>query len=288
MQAARQLAGDLCALGADLAVVDSYFVTGAFLGELKKYMKTACFYAAEEKVPADCLINYNVNYNSGFYREHYNGGSTKLLLGSRYIPLRQEFSEKCNYKGAKQARAVLALTGGSDGQDFIRRFIRCIPQINGFQEMEFTCVIGSYSPYYEAALQECRFMGLNQVHILKHTPAVAELMKKQDLIISAGGTTVYELCALGIPTVLYSVAPNQVMEAAYLQQKGILPYAGDCAKKGFWENLVWQINRMAGDLSLRRKVSRRMSGLADGKGADRIASELLSLAGKEGRYDERI
>ena len=52
-------------------------------------------------------------------------------------------------------------------------------------------------------------------------------MKKVDVAISAGGTTLYELCACGTPTISYSFADNQLNNVKQFDEDGIIPYAGD-------------------------------------------------------------
>ena len=58
-------------------------------------------------------------------------------------------------------------------------------------------------------------------------------MQEADLAISAGGTTLYELCAVGTPTICYSMADNQLDNVRQFEKDGLMYYAGDARQDGF-------------------------------------------------------
>lgn len=53
-------------------------------------------------------------------------------------------------------------------------------------------------------------------------------MQKCDIAISAAGSTLYELCATGIPAITYTLADNQLIAAEQFDKQGIMLSAGDC------------------------------------------------------------
>ncbi|MCR5796546.1 MAG: hypothetical protein K6G63_01315 [Eubacterium sp.] len=44
-------------------------------------------------------------------------------------------------------------------------------------------------------------------------------MQKCDIAISAAGSTLYELCACGVPTITYTTADNQIKAEKFLAKK---------------------------------------------------------------------
>ena len=78
--------------GCDRLLVDSYQVTEAYFESLGKQYPVIylddCF---EGVYPVDLLINYNAFHSRFPYQESY-GEETQLLLGTAYVPLREEFS----------------------------------------------------------------------------------------------------------------------------------------------------------------------------------------------------
>ena len=97
--------------------------------------------------------------------------------------------------------------------------------------------------------------------------------------MTAGGTTVYELCAGGIPSVMLTIADNQRMAAEEFDKKGLIPYAGDvrCDMAGTMARVMGEILRYLEDPKQRAAASDRLRTVVDGGGADRIAERLLSM-----------
>ena len=81
--------------GIKTLLVDSYQATPAYFEELCPLVKLVCIDDCFEHIfPVDVLINYNAYHIRFPYRETY-GGKTRLLLGTDYVPLREEFSVCC-------------------------------------------------------------------------------------------------------------------------------------------------------------------------------------------------
>lgn len=267
---------------ADLVVVDSYFVTDRFMQKIGETVRTACFWCREEKITTDLLINYNINYASDFYEKNYAGGDTRLLLGTIYIPLRQEFKNSRVPDVKAKVESILILTGGSDRQNFIGNFLRQIYHSRKYQDIKFTCMIGRYNEFYRDITDFCATNHMDYVCIRTHTEDIINVMKEQDIVVSAGGTTMYELCALGIPTLLYSIADNQISESVYMQEHGVMYYAGGYQETLFWERLFRMLDELICYPEIRHQISDKMKHVVDGNGAQRIASELLDLFENEG------
>jgi len=101
-------------------------------------------------------------------------------------------------------------------------------------------------------------------------------MQEADLAVSAGGTTLYELCAVGIPAISYSFADNQLYNVKQFDEDGIIEYAGDARYEDIVANVMNLCARYSADADLREERSLRMQQAVDGKGAGRIAGVILS------------
>jgi spore coat polysaccharide biosynthesis predicted glycosyltransferase SpsG len=105
---------------------------------------------------------------------------------------------------------------------------------------------------------------------------MSDYMRACDLCIAAGGTTVYELCASGIPSILYTLADNQLDCAHKVSEIKLIPWVGDIRN-----DLSLCLERIAIEIEQFHKstyweeVSKSMQSYVDGKGARRIANELL-------------
>jgi spore coat polysaccharide biosynthesis predicted glycosyltransferase SpsG len=114
------------------------------------------------------------------------------------------------------------------------------------------------------------------LHLHENVTNMSEWMRTCDIAVSAAGTTTYELCACGIPSICLEIADNQKGAAAW-EEKGYMYYAGNasldmdtCMDKCTEYLLKYTQNR-----EIRKNHSRRMQSLVDGRGAGRIAQYLL-------------
>ena len=73
-------------------LVDSYHVTDAYLKGLQKYGKVFLMDDLQQHTyPVDGVINYNAFAEENVYRELYGNTSTECIVGSAYVPIRQQF-----------------------------------------------------------------------------------------------------------------------------------------------------------------------------------------------------
>jgi RimJ/RimL family protein N-acetyltransferase len=106
---------------------------------------------------------------------------------------------------------------------------------------------------------------------------MAEPMAAADVAISAGGSTCWELCLLGLPMLLIDVAENQTKLVKELDRRGCAIRVGD--RKVTPEKIADQLKRVVGSEELRRSLSKRSRELVDGNGAARVVSVVLGTKG---------
>ena len=255
---------------AKLLLVDSYFVTEDYFKKLSPYIKLAYIDDMNQAVwDVDYLINYNIFAPCSDYSP-YGKTRAKLLLNPMYAPLRDEFKGRPEHTTKERITDILVSAGGVDPERVSERLIKAVSP--NYPEIIFHFVVGALNPRINELMN---YQGRNIVlHINeKH---MASLMESCDVAISAAGTTLYELCAAGIPTITYSLADNQIAAAMQFEKQGIMLNAGDCrGNKGFEDRINACLQKMLKSVGLRRKMSGKMQMLVDGKGADRIASSVL-------------
>ena len=135
------------------------------------------------------------------------------------------------------------------------------------------------NPHREQIERMASEMGNVRVHF--QLRRVADLMCQCDVAVSAAGSTLYELCACGVPTVTYVLADNQIPGARAFDRQGLIMMAGDCRAQGTEEKIISQLQRLIADSNLRELTSRQMQQVVDGKGAWRLAQALLSFVKAE-------
>jgi len=99
-------------------------------------------------------------------------------------------------------------------------------------------------------------------------------------VISAAGSTVWEICTLGLPAALVVVAENQKPAAAALSDRGaaLVVDAGDPAFEGALDRAIM---RLVTDAVLRSHLSTSAASVCDGQGAGRAAEALLEAIGRK-------
>lgn len=271
-------------------LVDSYYVTEKYLAALKKRITTIYMddiYAFS--YPVDMLINYNIYGEEMGYEKDAAFADTKLLLGTEYVPLREEFSAGAGYV---QSRKVLSLgaanvtpaadggilitTGGSDSFNLAGQLLMEAMKYDALKEKEYHVVSGSLNPHI-GELQALAEKHEN-IHIHCNVTNMAELMAESEVALSAGGSTLYELCAMGVPVIAFSFAENQERLVQTFVKRGIAQYGGNYRKDGnkMIQNTIAGLEMLLEDENLRAEYRKKARTLVDGKGADRIAEAILS------------
>ena len=250
-------------------LIDSYQVTVDYLQTLKEITKIYYIDDLNSFIyPVDGIICYANYYKKFDYPKHYSG--CKLCLGVEYVPLRKEFAN-CEKKVIKdQVENLLLLSGGSDNYHFL---LRLTSKIDASKYKRIDVICGKYNVDYEQLCVECSMHP--NIYIQRNTTEIKKYMEQADLIISAGGTTLYEACAVGTPTLSYSMVDNQLDNVRQFSEDGIMDYAGDIRYENVIENMNALLENYHYNKSLRMKKSIRMQKLIDGNGALRVAKMLI-------------
>ncbi|EJP6470959.1 UDP-2,4-diacetamido-2,4,6-trideoxy-beta-L-altropyranose hydrolase [Clostridium sporogenes] len=261
-------------------IVDSYYVT-------KEYIKivgrnTTLIYLGDLKYYAeniDCIINYNNYYYKFNYDNMFKNKNTKLLLGTKYFPIRSEFFNRKS-KVKKDASNLLITAGGNDMYNVTGKLLDYFINKKNEKNIHFDIVVGSLSDNIEFLKTfEDKYDNI-KLHI--NTNNMAQLMIKSDIAISAGGTTLYELCACGVPTICYAFVDNQLDSINEFSDNGIMISIGDIRdKQDVYINLIYEkVQLMKNNYNIRKKMSNMMQHLVDDKGSYRIVKEINTLIPK--------
>lgn len=261
-------------------LIDSYSVTDDYMRKVGERVKTVYMDdLGEHLYPADMIINYNIYANELAYEENYQKKVLKvpkLLLGCEYAPLRSEF-QCIEGKVRRSVKDVLITTGGSDPENVAGKVLEALMQQGTkYRGIQFHVVSGTYNTNIEN-LQDLE-MGNANFHIYQNVKQMAELMKKCDVAIAASGSTMYELSAMGIPTVCYFFADNQ-KKVAEAFGRSLASNAGNISEEPekVLEQILRYLDEYIDSYELRMEKSEIMTQVLDGDGASRIAEELIKM-----------
>lgn len=251
-------------------LVDGYYVTDAYLGTLRRYGRVYLMDDLQEHAyPVDGVINYNVFAEESVYRKLYAGRETRVLTGREYIPLRKQFRD-ARYEIRPRVRDVLITAGGGDEGDIAGAILDALYK----EDITFHVLVGRFCPHLETWRK--RALAARGVRVHFDVRDMAGLMCGCDLAVSAGGSTLYELAAVGVPTICFACARNQEALVEYMGKSGTVCSAGAWHKDpaGTPKRMAEIFERLCESEDLRQQYYHRERRLVDGSGAYRLAEIL--------------
>jgi UDP-2,4-diacetamido-2,4,6-trideoxy-beta-L-altropyranose hydrolase len=260
----NHLLEDLKRINANLLITDSYDVDEEYFNITKAiFNKTA--YIDDMNLyyfNVDFLINQNINAEDFNYKVNKD---TKLLLGSKYVMLRNEFKNMPPKHIKKIISDVLVTIGGGDPNHITEKILSWVHNL----DYAFHVVVGP-------AFNDIEYLKSfeNDKIKLYFNANMSNLMKNCDIAISACGSTLYELAACGVPTLGIITADNQIGVANKLNIFGIINNLGwynKISKESFIKNIV----NFAEDYDKRKLMAEKASKIIDAKGVERITKEIL-------------
>lgn len=213
---------------------------------------------------ADVVLNQNLHAAAEMYPERER--TAFLLLGTHFVLLRQEFAES----GPEQARQIpktatkilVTVGGGTPPKAF----------------NEILAAVGALGPHVEVAVaagESPQTRDINftaRMSFLGTRPNMAPIMAWADLAVAAAGSTCWELCRMGVPSILIDLAQNQRPLGRELSSRGMATYIpGENATAA---NLLLALKALLPDEYRRREMSEKGMKLIDGRGAQRVVAAL--------------
>ena len=185
---------------------------------------------------------------------------------------------------SENLQRVLITTGGSDTCHVAFKFLEYIEQkyllpMYGEQQklgtLEFHVIVGRYNTDQERLNELSK--KYPQIILHKNTKCMSEVMKYCDIAITAGGSTMYELCACGVPMITYAFANNQLPGVEGFEKLGVARYCGDIrqGELSLWNAIEDAIIEYSKNTQYRLQVVNKMHSLVDGNGAIRLAKLLV-------------
>lgn len=228
---------------------------------------------ADRQHVCDGLLDQNLGSVSRAYEDKVPA-SCQLFVGPQFALLRPEFAACRSASLARRAsgtlRSILVTMGGVDKDNATVQVLEALKAARGMPDsLQIDVVMGQHAPW----LQEVRAAAAampwkTAVHV--NTPRMADLMVKSDLAIGAAGSTSWERCALGLPTVMVVLAANQHKAAKSLGQVGAVVSVE--LGENFVQAVKDRVERLAVDQELLRAMSTKAAQVTSGKGIEILAT----------------
>lgn len=231
---------------------------------------------ADRRLGADLVLDVGPDRRAEDYAGLVAPGA-RLLLGPRYALVRPAFAAVRDGAMTRRAQAaevgrVLVSLGLTDlGGITLKVVSRLLPRL-GDAGLDVVLGAGAVSrgPLERLAARDPRVA----LHV--ETDAMTELCAGADLAVGAGGSSSWERCAVGLPTVTVVVAGNQEPGARALAAAGASE-AVDARAPDFEAAFDRAFTGLMRSPERRARLGRAAAGLCDGRGAARAAEAFLAL-----------
>jgi UDP-2,4-diacetamido-2,4,6-trideoxy-beta-L-altropyranose hydrolase len=261
----------------DWLIVDHYAIDARWEHALRSKCRKLMVIddLADRQHDCDLLLDQNLGRTTSEYSSLVPSGC-EIIVGPRYALLRPEFAKLRDYslrrRTSSKLENLLITMGGIDQGNATGKILEALQGCSLPENCEITVIMGSNAPW----LKEVKLLAMQMewpTKVSVNVRNMAELMSNSDLAIGAAGSTSWERCCLGLPTLILVLANNQIKVADALMKN-------DCALAlgsldGISKNLRPLLLMVTRNKELYR-MTQSSRIIADGQGVDRIKYMLLN------------
>jgi UDP-2,4-diacetamido-2,4,6-trideoxy-beta-L-altropyranose hydrolase len=218
---------------------------------------------------ADLVLDSNLGRTAGDYP------GQEVLAGPAFTLVRPAFRAQREEALARRARQggverVLVAMGLTDLMAITARVLEALQPALGARQVDVVLGAGA------AGLEEARALAAEDRRLRIHidTQAMAELTAAADLAVGAGGSSTWERCCLGLPTLTVILADNQRANAEVLAAAGAA-VALEASDPDFPAKLAAAFTGLCANGERRRAMGAAAAALCDGLGAEMVAARML-------------
>ena len=254
----------------DWLIIDHYGIDEDWENEVKKYTNKIIVLddLADRKHNCSFLIDQTFARKADSYRQLVPP-YCELLLGSNYALLRPEFNYWREFSLQRRAfvnlKNILITMGGNDLRNYSVKIIEKLNDCSLSNETKVIVIMGSHSQHIDDVLTIAKTASYN-VEVKINVTNMAEIMANADLAIGASGSSTWERCCLGLPSIQISVAKNQEISSNVLASKNII-------------KLIKSIDELPNLIdtfeSWHHDFSRASLKICDGLGTTRVINKIL-------------
>ena len=247
---------------ADGCIVDLYCYDVSFYEALrKKYKQIIIFDDFKFQAPhsVSAIINGNIYAHSHKYPDY-----VQVFSGVQYFLMRPEFLGKRQFINAQN---VLVCMGGSDPENQTTRLLEILSKLTA------RSIDAVFGPGFEDKSVIRKWSTHPQITTHFAVSNMSDLMKNAAFCVSGAGSMMYELAHMGVPIACLSLIDHQRLIAeAFSKEKAAihLGYFGDISDF----QIASQLQILDKDEQTRSKLGQIAQTLVDGKGSQRLASDL--------------
>ena len=227
------------------------------------------------------MANVLLDQNAGRTAEEYKGlvpNDCDLRIGPTHALLRTEFHEfreqaLARREALSRPERLLITLGGIDKDNVTCAVLAALAKAPAARGLRVTVVMGDNAPHLEAVRGKAAAMPI-PTEVVIGVSNMAERMMRADLCVGAAGSTAWERCTMGLPTLQVVLADNQIGAARAMAAQGVsltLPFPNAPA---FAATLAAGLEQLSHSSSY-RAIARAAAALTEGSGAAQLAQMMF-------------
>jgi UDP-2,4-diacetamido-2,4,6-trideoxy-beta-L-altropyranose hydrolase len=219
------------------------------------------------------LLDQNLGREVSDYDELLPGNCQRLV-GPRYALLRPEFSELRERSLLRRQylefKRILISLGGVDRTNVTGQVLEALKDSALPPNIELDIIMGAAAPYLDEVRQQAARLPFKS-SVSVNVENMAERMCLADLSIGAAGSTSWERCCVGLPSITVMLAENQRPIGEALSNSGVALLA-DVARIA--KDLPRIMKSFQVTTEERKLLTQRSLLVCDGNGVGRVISAL--------------
>lgn len=195
-------------------------------------------------------------------------GADYAILGDSYRKLNRK-----KKAFSKNRYTVLVSMGGVDRTGATLRIIEALRPIANISK---EIILGNGFAHFKQLKQLCKKNNDPSFHFYAGVGDLHERMSQADIVISAGGNTLFEMACVGTPGIVLWEDEHEHIQAESLDEKGCVVCLGNGIHTPI--NVISDfVHKLLKDSLRREKMSQCGKSLVDAKGRNRIAAAIMKL-----------
>ena len=254
----------------DVVIVDNYALSEVWEHGIAERFPEARVVAfddvAERRHRVDLLVDPNIGTGGPGLT---NGVARQLLSGTAYAPIGAEYRDAAPRPPRRSVPPTLLVSLGGGRSGIIPELAQAIIAEPRLRHVRLELVVPD--PSERAAVAEI-MVGRRDCHVHGRVATMLPLLARADLVLGAGGTSAWQRLRLGLPSVIVTLADNQLRTGGALHDLGLARWVEPGADP---ERIVGEVADAIDDGPLHERAAEFGPLLVDGRGAERVALALV-------------
>lgn len=249
----------------DVIVTDLREIKNCQLKYIKKRLtgKTICLDEWGNRF-LECDVIVNNMADKRFW--NYKDSTSKIYTGPEFLILSEKL--ECYHKKEKiineKIKKIVISMGGVDKNNNTKRIVDVLKDTTKYESVDV--VLGGGYKWDEEITAVVENISNYRIH--KNIDYLFDLFYEADLVFSAGGNTMYELAAIGTPTIIIPTMEHEKINGKAFEKKGF----SHVVKLEEVTNIIANMSK-----EHRNKESLAGKDLVDGYGLKRISNIIMEM-----------